>query len=106
VLSQGTEKFVPEVLAALKQEKHPAIRFEPDGTPKPTKEQVDDLVYFRDYVVPELTRQKRDDQRSCMGCHGVAQSRGFSFSFVLLGGQAGADVDTEKNFTVPPQAGQ
>ncbi|HEX3067502.1 MAG TPA: hypothetical protein VHX14_02930 [Thermoanaerobaculia bacterium] len=42
----------------------------------------------------------------CMGCHGVAQSRGFSFSFVLLGGQAGADVDTEKNFTVPPQPGQ
>lgn len=42
----------------------------------------------------------------CMGCHGVAQSRGFSFSFVLLGGQAGADVDTEKNFTVPPQPTQ
>ncbi|MEA2240287.1 MAG: hypothetical protein QOC81_5011 [Thermoanaerobaculia bacterium] len=37
----------------------------------------------------------------CMGCHGVAQSKGFSFSFVLLGGQAGADVDTEKVFTVP-----
>lgn len=38
----------------------------------------------------------------CMGCHGVAQTKGFSFSFVLLGGQRGADVDTETQFTVPP----
>ena len=38
----------------------------------------------------------------CMGCHGVAQLRGFSFSFVLEDGQAGAGVDTEKNFVVPP----
>ena len=37
----------------------------------------------------------------CMGCHGVAQSRGFSFSFVLLGGQAGADPDTEAEFAIP-----
>jgi hypothetical protein len=38
----------------------------------------------------------------CMGCHGVAQTKGFSFSFVLLGGQRGADVDTETQFTIPP----
>lgn len=38
----------------------------------------------------------------CMGCHGVAQTKGFSFSFVLLGGQRGADVDTQTQFTVPP----
>jgi hypothetical protein len=38
----------------------------------------------------------------CMGCHGVAQLRGFSFSFVLEDGQAGAGVDTEMNFQVPP----
>jgi len=42
----------------------------------------------------------------CMGCHGVAQIKGFSFSFVLLGGQQGADVDTEKSFTVPPPPSQ
>jgi len=34
----------------------------------------------------------------CMGCHGVAQAKGTSFSFVLLNGQAGADVDTQKHF--------
>ena len=42
----------------------------------------------------------------CMGCHGVAQVKGFSFSFVLLGGQQGADVDTEDSFTVPPPPSQ
>lgn len=38
----------------------------------------------------------------CMGCHGVAQSKGFSFSFVLLGGREGAKTDTETNFEIPP----
>lgn len=38
----------------------------------------------------------------CMGCHGVAQAKGYSFSFVLLDGQAGADVDTQTNFVPPP----
>jgi hypothetical protein len=34
----------------------------------------------------------------CMGCHGVAQSRGFSFSFVLLDGYVGAVTDTQEHF--------
>ena len=38
----------------------------------------------------------------CMGCHGVAQSRGYSFSFVLLGGRDGAKTDTETQFEIPP----
>ncbi|MEM7481052.1 MAG: hypothetical protein AAF481_07735 [Acidobacteriota bacterium] len=38
----------------------------------------------------------------CMGCHGVSQLRGSSFSFVLLAGQAGADADTERTFTQQP----
>lgn len=38
----------------------------------------------------------------CMGCHGVAQSKGFSFSFVLLGGRNGALTDTETHFEIPP----
>lgn len=38
----------------------------------------------------------------CMGCHGVAQLKGYSFSFVLLGGQAGAGVDSESQFDPPP----
>jgi hypothetical protein len=38
----------------------------------------------------------------CMGCHGVAQTKGYSFSFVLFDGQKGADVDTQTNFDPPP----
>ncbi|MEM7531194.1 MAG: hypothetical protein AAF639_03375 [Chloroflexota bacterium] len=39
----------------------------------------------------------------CMGCHGVAQLKGYSFSFVLLNGQRGSTTDTQTNFEVPPQ---
>jgi len=42
------------------------------------------------------------NQGGCMGCHGVAQQNGYAFSFVLLGGQRGADVDTEGRFKIPP----
>ena len=38
----------------------------------------------------------------CMGCHGVAQNKGYSFSFVLFDGQKGADVDTQTNFALAP----
>jgi len=38
----------------------------------------------------------------CMGCHGVAQSEGYSFSFVLLGGYEGATTDTQHEFDLPP----
>jgi len=41
----------------------------------------------------------------CMGCHGVSEVKGFSFSFILLEGQLGADVDTESDFNVPPLPG-
>jgi hypothetical protein len=52
---------------------------------------------------PNVTFQRTGyNMGGCMGCHGVAQTKGFSFSFVLLGGQRGADVDTETQFTVPP----
>ncbi len=40
----------------------------------------------------------------CMGCHGVAQLKGYSFSFIFLEGQGGGDVDTEDEFNVPPLA--
>ena len=29
----------------------------------------------------------------CMGCHGISQANGTDFSFVLLFGQGGADVE-------------
>lgn len=38
----------------------------------------------------------------CMGCHGVAQLSGYSFSFVLLDNQFGGAPDTVDDFSVPP----
>jgi hypothetical protein len=37
----------------------------------------------------------------CMGCHGVAQTKGYGFSFVLLDGYAGAVTDTQEHFNQP-----
>ena len=71
VLQQGNEKFVPELLDAMRREKDPSVRFGADGKPQPSKEQLDDVLYFRDFVLPELTRQKREDSRSCLACHAV-----------------------------------
>lgn len=71
VLKQSNEKFLPELNAALKAERHPSVRLDAKGEPILTKAQTEDILYFRDYVMPELSRQKRSDQMSCIGCHGV-----------------------------------
>ena len=36
----------------------------------------------------------------CMGCHGVAQLKGYNFSFVFAGGQEGSGLDTQYHFAV------
>jgi hypothetical protein len=70
-LKQSSAKFLPELQAALKAEKDPSVRFDGAGEPVLTPEQQEDIVYFRDFVMPELNRQKRTDQQACMGCHGL-----------------------------------
>jgi hypothetical protein len=57
--------------------------------------------YARDQANLAFTAQAFN-MGGCMGCHGVSEVKGFSFSFVLLEGQLGADVDTEQDFNVPP----
>lgn len=71
VLKQSDSRFLPDLKAALKAEKHPSVAFNAMGEPALTEAQQKDILYFRDYMLPELTRQKRNDQQSCMGCHGV-----------------------------------
>lgn len=39
----------------------------------------------------------------CMDFHGVAQQLGYSFSFVLLGNQSGAAIDTQEEAEFPPK---
>ena len=43
----------------------------------------------------------RYNMGGCMGCHGVAQIQGYNFSFVLLGGNDGAETDTQDRFDLP-----
>ena len=38
-----------------------------------------------------------------MDCHGVAQQLGYAFSFVLLGNQSGAGIDTQTDAEIPPR---
>lgn len=38
----------------------------------------------------------------CMGCHGVAQTEGYSFSFVLLDNQLGGVPDSQEEVVIPP----
>jgi hypothetical protein len=62
-------------------------------------------AYNRDtanLVFPNAQGIQGNIMGGCMGCHGVAQVKGFSFSFILLEGQGGADVDTEEDFNVAP----
>jgi len=40
----------------------------------------------------------------CMGCHGVAQTQGFAFSFVLQDGNKGTVPDTGTSIAIPPVA--
>lgn len=40
----------------------------------------------------------------CMGCHGVAQTQGFAFSFVLQDGNKGTVPDTGGSIAIPPVA--
>ena len=69
VLSQSRDTFLKDLVTALK--KQPGHSFAvKDGNPHPPQNFIDDITYFRDYVVPEMTKVLRGDERSCMICHG------------------------------------
>ena len=69
VLSQSRGTFLKDLVAALK--KQAGYRFAAkDGNLDPPQMFIDDITYFRDYVVPEMTKVLRGDERSCMICHG------------------------------------
>ncbi|MFN3649622.1 MAG: HEAT repeat domain-containing protein [Armatimonadota bacterium] len=72
VVKQGSDRFVPELVEALKREERPGNWLTEEGKANPLF--LEDITYFRDYVIPELARAKRSDQKTCMGCHGVPGS--------------------------------
>ncbi len=45
---------------------------EPAEVAKLSPEWKKNWEYFRDWVAPEMTKPNREDQQSCLGCHGVA----------------------------------
>jgi hypothetical protein len=47
-------------------------------------------------------RSKPVNMGGCMGCHGVAQTQGFAFSFVLQDGNKGTVPDTGTSIAIPP----
>lgn len=72
LLSTGREKFLPQLLAAVKKERPQRVAVvEKNGQPALPDEFVSDFAYFRDYVIPEMNRVLRSDEYSCMACHGV-----------------------------------
>ena len=69
VLSQSQGAFKKSLLEAVTKE--PDHGFDDEGgVVQIPDEFYNDVVYFRDYVMPEMTKVLRGDERSCMICHG------------------------------------
>ncbi|MEC7565966.1 MAG: hypothetical protein VX738_09820, partial [Planctomycetota bacterium] len=68
VLSQSQGEFQKSLIAAVSKE--PDHGFEQSDTVEIPPDFFKDVVFFRDYVMPEMTRVLRGDERSCMICHG------------------------------------
>jgi hypothetical protein len=62
------EKIAP----ALKKASPQYYEEEPAGVKALDAEWRRNWEYFRDWVAPEMTKPNREDQMSCLGCHGVA----------------------------------
>jgi len=70
VLSQQRGAFSSELAKAVGKEPHQSFETGENGQPKLPEDFLQDVTYFRDYVIPEMTRVLRGDERSCMICHG------------------------------------
>ena len=70
VLSQERGAFNQQLVDAVSAEPDHGLANGEDGKGVLPDSFVEDVVYFRDYVVPEMSRVLRGDERSCMICHG------------------------------------
>ncbi len=69
-LSNSRGQFMERLRGAVKAESPRRMPADSDGEPAMPPEFVEDFVYFRDYVAPEMYRVLRTDSRSCIACHG------------------------------------
>ena len=70
VLSQQGGPFAKELSKVLQQKAHHLFPESDDGQASVPQAFLEDITFFRDYVVPEMTQVLRGDERSCMHCHG------------------------------------
>lgn len=70
VLSQSTDAFKKSLVAAIKDEPDHGLEVDGNGNPVVPDDYYNNIVYFRDFVIPEMTKVLRGDERSCMICHG------------------------------------
>ena len=70
VLSQSKATFDKNLVKALQQETNSVFDTGAGDNSKPPADLLQDITYFRDYVIPEMTKVLRGDERSCMICHG------------------------------------
>jgi len=70
ILSQERGEFTAQLSEEIaKLPEHP-FETTDQGVFKLPDDFLRDVVYFRDYVIPEMSRVLRSDERSCMICHG------------------------------------
>ena len=62
----------PKIAPVLAKASPQYFEKEPDEITKLSPGWKRNWEYFRDWVAPEMTKPNREDQMSCLGCHGVA----------------------------------
>jgi len=62
----------PRIRPALQTARPQVVEPEPDEIAKLSPEWRRNFEYFRMWVAPEFTKSNREDEFSCLGCHGVA----------------------------------
>ena len=70
VLSQERETFHKSLIATVAKSENQPFPVDDNGQPELPADFIEDVNYFRDYVIPEMIRVLRTDQRSCLICHG------------------------------------
>ncbi len=71
-LQGSNEKaWMADLQDAVKKEPLAVWLKDSQGQPNLTPEFVSSFRYFNDYVAPELNRNQRTDEMSCLKCHGV-----------------------------------
>ncbi len=70
-LRSDAENWKDDLREAMKKEPLAASLRDSNGEPRLTPEFIASYRYFVDHMAPELNRPQRNDEMSCMKCHGV-----------------------------------